>query len=95
MKTSYLLFIIIILSTVNIYSQSGWANQINPLGSQTLGKTQYVNQNEAWISVSNGKLLHTLDGGKVWTVNTPELSDTIFALSDPALNISFINQTTG
>jgi photosystem II stability/assembly factor-like uncharacterized protein len=95
MKTSYLFFIVMILSTINNYSQPGWSSQINPLGSQTLGKTQYVSQDEAWISASNGKLLHTLNGGNVWTVNTPELSDTIFALSDPASNISFINQTTG
>lgn len=80
------------------FSQSGWYNQVNPLGSgqqAMTGKIQFVSATEGWISLGNGKLLHTTNSGANWVVVTPEPVDTLFSWSDPAQSISFINLSTG
>lgn len=63
-----LLFILVmsIGFLINItFAQSGWTEQINPLGfsSGEIGKVQFVSPTEGWISVGNGDLLHTNNAG--------------------------------
>jgi len=96
--TRFVIFAVIVLAYVNIKAQTGWTPQINPLGTgdnAALGKIQFVSANEGWISASNGKLLHTTNGGINWTVVSPEPFDTLFSWNDPAISLSFINPSTG
>lgn len=77
------------------YAQSGWTLQTNPLGIELLGKVQCLSPTEAWILTSSGKLLHTTNGGAVWNVVVAEPTDTIWTLSDPAMNMVFTSPTQG
>ena len=92
-KFIYLLIFLAIAGIAN----AQWVLQNNPyhLGGSILGKIQYVSANEGWVSVGDGKLLHTTNGGANWLIVSPEPVDTLFSWSDPALSISFINPSTG
>lgn len=85
------------LFLLNVNAQSGWFQQTNPLGGNILFiSIQYVSATEGWISTTNGKLLHTTNGGNNWTIVTPESVDTLYASADSGpRNISFVNSTTG
>lgn len=100
MKIFFLICVVTCLVFANVNAQSGWTLQTNPLGSGNysfmVGKVLFVSPTEGWISVSNGaKLLHTTNGGSIWSVVSMSLSDTVASLADPSDNISFINSTTG
>jgi photosystem II stability/assembly factor-like uncharacterized protein len=95
---SFLAVLLICLSEA--HTQPGWTLQTNPLGPQghptpTLGKVQFVSSTEGWITVEDGRLLHTTNGGALWTVVNPRGSDTVEVGSNPAVSLSFINATTG
>ena len=85
--------------TINsLKAQGSWTLQTNPLGSNLtalLGKVQFVSQTEGWISVSSGGLLHTTNAGVNWTVQTPFPNESVWSLSDPDINMCFVNPTTG
>lgn len=85
--------------TINsLKAQGSWTLQTNPLGSgdaALLGKMQFVSATEGWISVSSGGLLHTTNAGVNWTIRTPFPNESVWSLSDPDINLCFINQTTG
>lgn len=85
--------------TINsLKAQGSWTLQTNPLGSDNmamLGKIQFVSPTEGWISVSSGGLLHTTNGGLNWTVQTPFPNESVWSLSDPDINMCFINKTMG
>ena len=100
MKKLFIIFtpLVIVLTTNLLLAQSGWTLQTNPLGTgvdATLGKIQFVSENEGWISAGDGKLLHTTNGGNIWTIVSPVPIDTLFTWSDPALDMCFINPSTG
>ncbi|MBN8570423.1 MAG: T9SS type A sorting domain-containing protein [Ignavibacteria bacterium] len=81
-----------------IFAQGGWFPQSNPMGTgeqAMVGKIQFLSTTEGWISAGNGKLLHTVNGGNNWTIVSPESSDTLRNWSDPAVNMSWINNLTG
>ncbi len=90
---------IISLSSYSLKAQGSWTLQTNPLGTEDsamVGKVQFVSSTEGWISVSSGaKLLHTTNAGTDWSVVTMSPSDTVASLSDPSVNLSFVNSTTG
>lgn len=85
--------------TINsLRAQGSWKLQPNPLGSDgtsLLGKVQFISPNEGWISVSSGGLLHTINTGENWILRTPFPNETVWSLSDPDINMCFINPTTG
>ena len=95
MKKSFLIIVFSVLFSGAISAQSSWILQPSPLGNQVLGKIQFVSASEGWISVGNGKLLHTVNSGNNWTVVSPEPIDSLFSWSDPAQSMSFINPSTG
>jgi photosystem II stability/assembly factor-like uncharacterized protein len=74
---------------------SDWTLQTNPLAPTMCGAMQFVSANEGWISIAPGGLLHTTDGGITWTEKILHPTDIIGSPSDPALNLSFINASTG
>lgn len=74
---------------------SKWSTQTSPLGSQILGKVQFVSSTEGWITAGNGQLLHTLDAGTNWSVVDPTPSETDWILSNPAGAMFWLNQTHG
>ena len=90
-KLIYTLAILALAVSLN----AQWVQQTNPLSNVLVGKIQFVSATEGWISLGNGKLLHTINGGNNWLVVTPEPVDSLFGWSDPALNMSFINANTG
>jgi len=87
-----------ILTQATIKAQS-WTFQTNPIASgdtTLIGKVQFVSSTEGWISVgSGGRLLHTTDAGANWLVVTPFPNDTVWNLADPAVSMSWVNQTHG
>jgi photosystem II stability/assembly factor-like uncharacterized protein len=93
-KLIYTFLTLLFVSSVS----AQWVSQVNPLGSgqnAMTSKIQFVSSTEGWISLGNGKLLHTVNGGTNWFIVNPEPVDTLFSWSDPALNMSFINPSTG
>ncbi len=76
-----------------------WVSQNNPTSgnSDVLsgGKIQFVSATEGWISTSGGRLLHTTDAGNNWSVVTPFPSDTVWSFADPAITMSWVDQTHG
>ncbi len=76
-----------------------WVLQANPTnGTANVlsgGKIQFVSSTEGWISTSRGNLLHTTDAGNSWSVVTPFPSDTVWSFADPAVTMSWVNQTHG
>jgi photosystem II stability/assembly factor-like uncharacterized protein len=96
LHASLVLFISLIINTT--FAQSGWISQTNPLGtgdSAILGKVQFVSPTEGWISGGRGDLLHTTDAGNNWMVVTPFPDDSVWCSSDPAVSMSWVNQTHG
>lgn len=99
-KLRFILAMLIVgLTSNSLKAQSGWTLQTNPLGTgdpAMLGKVQFVSPTEGWISVSKGaRLLHTTNAGANWSVVTMFPNDTVWSFSDPGINLSFINSTTG
>ncbi len=97
-----LLFIITMLilglTSKTLNAQSGWSLQTNPILADTtnvLGKVQFVSPTEGWISVSHGQLLHTTDAGAIWNIVVPFPNDTVESLSDPAITMTWVDQTHG
>ena len=79
------------------YAQTGWVIQTNPLAIESipLGKIQFVSSTEGWISADYGILLHTINTGANWTEVHPFPSDAVSSLADPAITMSWVNQTHG
>ena len=91
-----MLFLVLTNSLLN--AQTGWVQQVNPLGigdTAILGKVQFVSPTEGWISGGRGDLLHTTDAGTNWIVVTPFPDDTVWCSSDPAVSMSWVNSTHG
>ncbi|MGC9151407.1 MAG: leucine-rich repeat protein [Microbacter sp.] len=85
--------------TINVTTASAqWSYQTNPLpgtGDPTMvGKVQFVSSTEGWISAVGGNLLHTTNAGATWNV-VKCTNDSVFSFSDPAVNMQFINASTG
>ncbi len=100
MKKGFITLAVLMFFFVNLQAQQGWAVQTNPLGPQgsptpALGKLQFVSPTEGWITSGNGNLLHTTNGGTVWTVETPGGSDTVGFSNSPGFGLSFVNAATG
>lgn len=100
MKKIIYAILIIFTAAIGAYGQGGWYPQSNPMGAGSdamVGKIQFVSTTEGWISTGSGKLLHTTNGGTLWTLVSPEIStsDTLRNWSDPAFNMCFINAQTG
>ena len=74
----------------------GWIPQTSPLGTETLGKVQFVSLTEGWATAGNvGKLIHTTNAGTDWLIVTPGLNDTVRFVNNPGYVLSFINANTG
>ncbi len=100
MKPWHVTVLLIARLATNSFAQQGWVLQSNPLGPQqpstpALGKVQFVSSTEGWITVEDGRLLHTTNGGALWTVVNPRGSDTVGVGNNPAVSLSFITATTG
>lgn len=88
--------LISVLTSNVLKAQSQWDFQTNPLpAGPILGKVQFVSDAEGWISVSDGSLLHTVNGGSIWNTVTPFPDDTVSTISDPAFSMCWINHTYG
>lgn len=99
MRSFFFCFFLVCITCINSNAQSGWTLQTNPLGSgdsAMVGKIQFVSATEGWISLGSGaRLLHTTDAGANWTVVKMSVTDSVASLSDPGVNLSFVNSTTG
>ncbi|MDD3321186.1 MAG: YCF48-related protein [Paludibacter sp.] len=100
MKKRYLIsmFTSILILVVNIETTfAQWTSQTSPLGSEILGKMQFVSATEGWIACGNsGNLLHTTNAGVQWNVVTPFPADTSMSNpSDIGLTMSWTNSTHG
>ena len=96
-KLLFVLALLVASSAVKtLEAQTGWVRQSNPLGDSTdLGKIQFVSSSEGWISASRGRLLHTTDAGTTWNTVIPFPNDTLNSSADPAITMSWVNQTHG
>ena len=92
MFTSIFIFVI---SFETVFAQ--WTIQTSPLGTEILGKMQFVSATEGWIACGNsGSLLHTTNAGAQWNVVTPFPDDTPMSNpSDVGLTMSWPNATHG
>ena len=90
-------FIFSILSFLCFNAKAQWTTQTSPLGTEILGKMQFVSATEGWIACGNsGKLLHTTNAGTTWNVVTPFPADTSMSNpSDIGLTMSWPNATHG
>jgi photosystem II stability/assembly factor-like uncharacterized protein len=80
----------------NQTTNTDWTLQTNPLPTSTMcGAMQFVSANEGWISIAPGGLLHTTNGGTTWTEKMLHPTDVISSPSDPGINLSFIDTSTG
>ena len=101
MKNFILIIVVLItgLTMNSLNAQGSWTLQTNPLGSgdpAMIGKIQFVNQTEGWISASeSGNLLHTINAGATWTLVPASGEDVVTSSSDPSGGLSFISKTTG
>lgn len=95
--TLFLAMVLLGLLNFNATAQGTWSLQTNPVQSTAnVGKVQFVSATEGWISISNGFMLHTVNAGSTWTeLANPYPSDVVFSMSDPGLNVSFINASRG
>ena len=91
------IFIISILSFLSFSVLAQWTVQTSPLGSEILGKMQFVSSTEGWIACGNsGSLLHTTNAGALWNVVTPFPADNPMSNpSDVGLTMSWPNATHG
>lgn len=99
-KITLLIGVLLIgLTTIVVKAQGSWTLQTNPLGSgdaAMIGKVQFTTPVEGWIcTAKNGSILHTTNTGLNWTVLTPYPQDVVWTLSDPDINMCFINPATG
>ncbi len=78
----------------DLAAQPGWNLQTSPV-TDDLSKIYFANANEGWISTEGGVVLHTTNGGLLWSVQDPESVDTVTFISSPASPLSFINSATG
>ncbi|MEX1140424.1 MAG: YCF48-related protein [Bacteroidota bacterium] len=90
-----LLLVVLSMGLSQAHAQSGWVQQVHPLGDIPLGRIQFVNANDGWVVAQDGRLLHTTNGGTDWTVQEPEPVDTIGILINPSLGLSFISPQVG
>ena len=90
-------FIFSILSFLSFSALAQWTTQTSPLGTEILGKMQFVSSTEGWIACGNSSnLLHTTNGGSQWNVVTPFPADTSMSNpSDVGLTMSWPNATHG
>ena len=90
-------FIFSILSFLSFSALAQWTTQTSPLGTEILGKMQFVSATEGWIACGNsGNLLHTTNAGTQWNVVTPFPADTSMSNpSDVGLTMSWPNATHG
>ena len=73
-----------------------WTTQTSPLGTEILGKMQFVSATEGWITCGgSGRLLHTTNAGAQWNVVTPFPADSCGNPSDVGLTMSWPNATHG
>jgi photosystem II stability/assembly factor-like uncharacterized protein len=88
-------FLFIFINIETTFAQ--WTTQTSPLGSEILGKMQFVSATEGWIACGNsGNLLHTTNAGAQWNVVTPFPADTSMSNpSDVGLTMSWPNATHG
>lgn len=89
------MFTILFVNTETTFAQ--WTTQTSPLGTEILGKMQFVSATEGWIACGNsGRLLHTTNAGAQWNVVTPFPADTPMCNpSDVGLTMSWPNATHG
>jgi photosystem II stability/assembly factor-like uncharacterized protein len=98
MKKLFYLFVMLVIALTSSSLHAQWVQQINPLGtpdSAIIGKVQFVSPTEGWISGGRGDMLHTTNAGANWMLVTPFPDDTVWCSSDPAVSMSWINQTHG
>ena len=100
MKKFYLISMLtsIFIFSINIETTfAQWTTQTSPLGTEILGKMQFVSATEGWIACGNsGNLLHTTNAGAQWNVVTPFPDDTSMSNpSDVGLTLSWPNATHG
>lgn len=100
MRKLYLISMVtsIYIFTINIQPTfAQWTNQTSPLGTEILGKMQFVSATEGWIACGgSGNLLHTTNAGAQWNVVTPFPNDTSMCNpSDVGLTMSWPNATHG
>lgn len=96
MKSLVIFIVLFICALVNkIYSQFEWEIQTLPSNDMMLGKVQFVSKTEGWIAALEDKLLHTTNAGLTWNLISPFPNDTLFSFADPAVNLCFVDSTTG
>lgn len=84
---SFLVFSLMIFSSISLYAQYGWFQQSSPT-TDPLGGIYFIDENtgfavESWY----GKILKTTNGGENWSIN----SSFVFGLH----KLCFINKDTG
>lgn len=89
----FFLLIFICIGTL----KAQWTSQTSPLGTEILGKLQFVSETEGWIACgASGNLLHTTNAGTTWNLVTPFPADTPMCNpSDVGLTMSWPNATHG
>ncbi|PWA05678.1 YCF48-related protein [Flavobacterium psychrotolerans] len=96
MKNFTLILVMIVfgLSSATLLAQGSWSLQTNP--TNKAGESmQFVSAAEGWIGLSSNQLLHTTNGGELWSVVTPNSTDVTFGVDAPGSRVSFINPSTG
>jgi len=78
----------------NIYSQSGWINQISGVKTN-LNSVKFVNSQTGWCVGDSGKILKTVNGGLYWNPQSSGFHYNLKALSFPSNDTGYIAADSG
>ncbi|HRB01466.1 MAG TPA: YCF48-related protein [Ignavibacteria bacterium] len=78
----------------NIYSQSGWINQISGV-TTNLNSVKFVNSQTGWCVGDSGKILKTTNGGLYWNPQFSGFHYNLRALNFPSIDTGYIAGDSG
>ena len=78
----------------NIYSQSGWINQISGV-TTNLNSVKFVNSQTGWCVGDSGKILKTTNGGLYWNPQSSGFHYNLRALNFPSIDTGYIAGDSG
>lgn len=87
MKKLYIISLLVILTSGNIFSQSGWSQLTSPT-NKIIWSVCFIDENKGFIGIDSGVVYKTLNGGINWTSITLPVKNTVRSMK-------FVNQNTG
>ncbi len=88
MKKLYIFSFLLILSTSNVFSQSGWFWQNPKPQGNDLNCIKFINDNTGWAVGKKGTIIKTSDAGNNWQIQNSKTTEILY-------NLLFVNENIG